>query len=207
MSEQIRGSISALMDNEANELELERLLNQSQQSDVRASWNRYQLAGQAINGSPSVHNLDVSLSVMAAIEAEDAAGGITAVARNHRFSIGELLKPVASLAVAASVFASVLVGSQLYGLMGNDLNVDPAQQVANHASPVGMVNTVGGATVNANYGAPAMKSGPRNQRAEYNRLARKQLQRYLLPHTDEAALNTPQGMMPYARLATLRVED
>jgi sigma-E factor negative regulatory protein RseA len=207
MSEQIRESVSALMDGEANELELERLLNQSQHSDVRTSWIRYQLASQAMQGDHGVYNLDVSASVMAAIEAEDAASDIAEVARSHRFSIREVLKPVASFAVAASVFAAVLVGSQLYGLVGTERGADPAQQIANRTSPVGMVNTVGGAAVNANYGAPAMKSGRRSQHAEYNRLARKQLQRYLLPHTDEAALNTPQGMMPYARLAALRVED
>lgn len=207
MSEQIRESVSALMDGEANELELERLLNQSQQSDVRSSWIRYQLASQAMRGDHGAHNLDISAAVMAAIEAEDAAVDIADVARRHRFSIGEVLKPVASLAVAASVFAAVLVGSQLYGLAGAERGTDSAQQIATRNSPVGMVNTIGGAAVNANYGAPAMKSGRRSQHAEYNRLARKQLQRYLLPHTDEAALNAPQGMMPYARLATLRVED
>ena len=52
-----------------------------------------------------------------------------------------------------------------------------------------------------------MKSDAARQRAAYNRLARQRLQRYLLPHTEEAALNTPQGMMPYARLAGYRGDE
>jgi sigma-E factor negative regulatory protein RseA len=70
-----------------------------------------------------------------------------------------------------------------------------------------MVNTVGGASVSASYGAPAVKSASPSRRAAYNRLARQRLQRYMVPHADQAALNTPQGMMPYARVANFKLEQ
>ena len=207
MSEQIRESISALMDGEANELEIERLLNQTQDPELRRTWQRFQWVSQSMSQTRGAYDFDVSSKVMEAIEAEDQAENIQPVARAHQFKVRDLLKPLASFAVAASMFASVLVGGQLYGLVGSDLEGEPQAQLANRVSPVGMVNTVGGTSVNANYGAPTIKSNPQGKRAEYNRLARRQLQRYLLPHTDEATLNTPQGMLPYARLASLRVEE
>ncbi len=206
MTEQIRESISAFMDGEASELELERLLKQSADPELRQRMQRYGLSGQLAQPSGQSLPLDISASVMAAIDAEQAPERITPVARSKRFALPDFLKPVASVAVAASVFATVLVGGQLYGLVGESDN-PAAVQIADAVSPVGMVNTLGGATVNANYGAPALKSANSRPQVEYNQLARKQLQRYLLPHTDEATLNTPQGMMPYARIATLQVED
>jgi sigma-E factor negative regulatory protein RseA len=107
------------------------------------------------------------------------------------------------------VFASVLIGSQWYGLLGSNpgATVNESQLAARH-STIGMVNTLGGSAVNATYGPPATKSDTTRQaRAAYNRLARQRLQRYLLPHTEEAALNAPQGMMPYARVAAFRTQD
>ena len=79
--------------------------------------------------------------------------------------------------------------------------------LAARVSPVGMVNTIGGAAVTANYGAPAIKSATVNPGVAYNKLAHQRLQRYLLPHTDEATLNTPQGMMPYARVASFQAGE
>jgi len=69
---------------------------------------------------------------------------------------------------------------------------------------VGLVNTMGGAAVNVNYGSRDMKSERIRHQAAYNQLARQRLQQYILPHTEHASLNSPQGMMPYARVAAER---
>ena len=133
------------------------------------------------------------------------AATIKPVARWHSFR-----RPAASFAVAASVFASVLVGSQFYGLMGlqnAQQGSAAAAQMATRASPVGLVNTLGGAAVTASYATPAIKSAGAGQRSTYNHLAHQRLQRYLLPHAEEAALNAPQGMMPYARVSAWQVEE
>ncbi len=200
MSEKVRESLSVLMDGEASELDLERTLKHSDDPDVRATWMRYHAVKDSIQGgSGQFANVDISAGVMAALEREEPVS-IKPVASWRNF-----MKPAASFAVAASVFASVLVGSQFYGLAGlGQADTNPA--LAASVSTVGMVNTLGGSAVRAGYATPALK--PANQRyTDYNRLARERLQRYMLAHSEEASLNAPQGMMPYARVASFQVED
>ncbi|MCZ6831776.1 MAG: sigma-E factor negative regulatory protein [Gammaproteobacteria bacterium] len=203
MSERIRESLSALIDNEANELELERVLSQSEQIELRATWTRFQMARAVMRGDAvsALHDMDISGRVREALAAESGAA-TTQVSRWRT-----LLRPVASFAVAASVFAAVVVGSQLYGLLGPAPAAGDSTQLAARVSPVGMVNTLGGAAVNVSYGAPALKSASPNRRAAYNQLARQRLQRYMVPHADQAALNTAQGMMPYARVSSFQAEE
>jgi sigma-E factor negative regulatory protein RseA len=220
MSEQIRESLSALMDGEAGDQEIELLLQHSDSEELRETWRRYHLAQRVISGPDSIGDprLDVSQRVREALGGIDqepvakasSAGvaGIKPVGRRHNFLARHVMRPAASFAVAASVFASVLVGAQWYGLLGGGApGPRETEIVSRPAPPVGMVNTYGGSAMAARYAAPALRSDAARQRASYNRLARQRLQHYLLPHTEEAALNSPQGMMPYARLASYTSED
>ena len=202
MSEQLRESLSALMDDEAHELELERVLRHSEDPGLRTTWVRYHAVRQALRGSApgDYMALDVSAGVREALAGQSAVE--TDTAASGRWN--GLLRPVASFAVAASVFASVLVGGQLYGLLGQET---PGPELAARASPVGLVNSIGGAAVNATYGAPALKSRAQDSTLRYNQLARQRLQQYMLPHAEQASLNAPRGMMPYARLANYEAED
>ena len=51
MSEKLRESLSALMDDEANELEVERLLREvAATDDLRQTWVRYHVARDALKG-------------------------------------------------------------------------------------------------------------------------------------------------------------
>jgi sigma-E factor negative regulatory protein RseA len=207
MSEHIRESLSALMDSEASELELQRILQHSDDESLRGSWQRYHAVRHVLHEPGPQGNLeiDLSLQIREAIAAQESAATIKPVARWHSF-----MRPAASFAVAASVFATVLVGSQFYGLMGlqsPEQGSAAAAQMATRASPVGLVNTLGGAVVNASYATPAIKSSGAGQRSTYNHLAHQRLQRYLLPHAEEAALNVPQGMMPFARVSAWQVEQ
>jgi sigma-E factor negative regulatory protein RseA len=201
MNEQIRESLSALMDGEANELEIERVLKHADAETLRSTWMRYHLVRHALReGGAAYADIDVSAGVMAALSGEPGIA-IKPVARWKQF-----LQPAASFAVAASVFAAVLVGSQFYGLLDKGTDVNGVPELAARVSTVGMVNTLGGSAVRAGYASPALKP-VQTRHADYNRLARQRLQRYMLSHTEEASLNAPQGMMPYARVATFKVED
>jgi sigma-E factor negative regulatory protein RseA len=199
MSERIRESLSALMDGEANELEIERVLKNSEEHSVRNTWLRYHRVREVLHSDTGeFSHVDVSAQVMAAIASESQSTAAP-VSAWHK-----LVRPAASFAVAASVFAAVLVGSQFYGLVGPATGDGPA--LAARVSTVGMVNTQGGAAVRASYAAPATRAaaGSRNL---YDKLAQQRLQRYMLSHTEEVSLNAPQGMMPYARVASFEVED
>lgn len=71
MSEQLRESLSALMDDEANELEIERVLTRIESdAEMRATWIRYHRVRDALAGRDSrLDTLDISAGVMAAISA------------------------------------------------------------------------------------------------------------------------------------------
>ena len=203
MNDQIRESLSALMDGEANELELERVLKHSDDEQLRETWARYHLASGALqSGTLQPSSIDVSERVMAAISDEPELD-IKPVARWSNF-----LRPAASFAVAASVFATVLVGSQFYGLLGGggDAGTAPVE-LADRVSTVGMVNTLGGSAVRVGHALPALRAAPASRATDFDQLARQRLQRYMLSHTEQASLNAPQGMMPYARVASFQVED
>jgi sigma-E factor negative regulatory protein RseA len=66
-----------------------------------------------------------------------------------------------------------------------------------------MVNTLGGSAVRTSYSSQSAAQ----QLVDYDQLARQRLQRYILPHAEQAALNAPQGMMPYARVASFQTEE
>ena len=70
MSERLRESLSALMDDEANELELDRLLLQiGDDAELRQTWIRYSRLRGALSGqAQSTARLDISARVRAAID-------------------------------------------------------------------------------------------------------------------------------------------
>ncbi len=204
MSEQVRESLSVLMDGEASELDLERALKHVDKPEVREAWVRYNAASRAVREPGAMHlDIDISSRVMAALESEPGAESIKPVGRWKNF-----LKPAASLAVAASFFSAVMVGGQFYGLPGAPGSDTSEATLAGGVSTVGMVNTLGGSAVRAGYATPALRPTTAPARVDYNQLARQRLQRYMLNHTEEAALNVQQGMMPFARVASFQeVED
>ena len=203
MSERMKESLSALMDGEANELELQRVLRDSGDPDLRATWTRYNRISRIMReGRDEAYwQLDISSRVSQAISGEAEVGTQPEEPRRWR----GVLRPMASFAVATSVFAAVLVGGQLYGLVG--VSPDDDTSLAGRVSPVGLVNTMGGTAQQANYGPREVQSQRMQRQAAYDKLARQRLERYILPHTEHAALKSPQGMMPYARVTAQRARE
>jgi sigma-E factor negative regulatory protein RseA len=194
MSEQLRESLSALMDDEANELELERVLSRiGDDDDLRASWSRFNGAREALSGqSRSLSRCDISKQVSSALASEQASPS----GRWQR-----MMRPVASFAVAASVAATVVIGGQQLAQLGAGDPYDGGRSVAAGVSPVGFVNSLGATPVQASYGTrsavPALQPATRTAYAE---LARQRMTRYSQEHAEHAALNTPQGLIPFARV-------
>ncbi|MDO8860762.1 sigma-E factor negative regulatory protein [Haliea sp. E1-2-M8] len=193
MTEQLRESLSALMDDEANELEVQRLLGQLGEDEaLRQTWVRYNLARSVISGQPVGRvNLDISQQVSAAIAAD------------AKLSAGvwqRLTRPVASLAVAASVTAVVVLGGQqLYQAGDPDAGI-AAPVAATGVSAVGFVNSLGAVPLRASYGNQAMPELEPAARTAYRELARQRMYLYMQEHAEHAALNSPQGLIPFARV-------
>jgi sigma-E factor negative regulatory protein RseA len=197
MNERMRESLSALLDDEANELELERILSQiSDDDDLRQTWVRYNATRATVSGQPVAHmGLDISSQVQLAIAEHNApASGLGR----------RLLRPLASLAVAASVAATVVIGGQQLAQIGGADAYSNSPSLAASASPVGMVNSLGATTVQASYGTRSTPVLQPATRTAYQALARQRMQKYMQEHAEHAALNSPQGLIPFARVPQIR---
>ena len=68
--EALQESLSAVMDNEADELELRRVLNAVDDAETRATWSRYQIARAAMHKELLMPKLDIASAVSAALADE-----------------------------------------------------------------------------------------------------------------------------------------
>jgi len=198
----MRESLSALLDDEANELELERILSRIADDDeLRQTWVRYNAVRATVSGHQLAHiKLDISTQVRQAITEQRApVAAHTATSLRQR-----LLRPVASLAIAASVAATVVIGGQQLAQIGGADPYGNDQAVAASASPVGLVNSLGATTVQASYGTQSVPVLQPATRTAYQELARQRMQKYMQEHAEQAALNSPQGLIPFARVPQIR---
>ena len=208
MSEQLRESVSAVMDGEADELELRRVLSEENADSVRSTWSRYHENQCVLQGSEQelrFRDWDISSKVSEAIADEK----ITPMKKPSRFSWG---RPAASFAVAASVAFAVVVGVQ--SLKPVDVGSAPvviAQQSAvsgrvypaQSSAPQASGNMLVGANISTQANLPgAIVAG----KAAADIEAQKRLEKYLLRHTESAALNNGKGMISFARIVSFETE-
>jgi sigma-E factor negative regulatory protein RseA len=204
MNERIGESLSALMDDAANELELARVLSQlSSDPKMRQSWLRYNLANHALHGDQLAHlDLDISKSVQAALE----GAPLESPASAHAGFKQRLLRPLISFGVAASVALTVVVGGQQLAVLDAN-SLDAERSFAENASPVGLVNITGAVPLQANYGMQSIPLKPSATASAYDELAQQRLHRYMQEHAEQAALNSPQGLVPFARVPEICEQD
>lgn len=119
-------SMSAVMDGEAGELELRRVLAAAgEDAQARARWARYQLARDVMHRQSVLPGLDLSAAV-AAIDAEPAAAAAPVAAPRARG-----WQRLGRFAVAASVTLAVLAGVRWY----HQDEALQAPQLAQQAAP------------------------------------------------------------------------
>ena len=183
--------ISAWLDDAIEHDELYSLrVDQEQQSLSTAA--RYQMIGDALRGRVSdASMIDIGASVREAIEQEPVPLAKPVVARRPErkplFDFGAWLKPAGGLAVAATV-AMVMVVTLTDQQMATDSAV-----VANVGQqPVQSVPVSNTAPV---YGQPNLAIPAVN------------LNSYVTQHSEFAAQDTIQGMMPYARSVSYGLEN
>ncbi|WP_068825445.1 sigma-E factor negative regulatory protein [Pseudomonas sp. BMS12] len=188
--EALQESLSAVMDNEADELELRRVLAASDDVELRATWSRYQMARAVMHKEMLEPRLDIAAAVSAAL-ADEALPAQPARAP---------WRTLGRVAVAASVTLAVLAGVRFYN---QDELAGP--QLAQQTPQPGLaLPQVQGPAVLAGYstGASAMplqsvveqpSSGWHEQR----------LPAYLRQHAQQAAASGADSALPYARAASL----
>lgn len=219
-TEQMRESLSALMDDEASDLELHRLLRESENNnELKAAWSRYQVASAALkNELPPDGLLDISGAVRARLEGEPVI---------HRQDASRWWAPVGRFAIAASVATAVVIGVQaFYSLPGGGVN--PGDRVAESGGiaggkppaslpiPEGFPQpSLAARTVSSGDYFPAQTQSARpslvlvRQEAEQyeaSQALREHIKRLIMQHTENAAMNGAHGTLPYARVNRLEEE-
>ena len=218
MEQRLKESLSALLDGEADELELHRVLALSDEAELRALWARYHRV-RTVMGSPDIHlhHFDISASVAAALAQGEATvdapvaqpAAMTAVTtETSRFTRARLWKLGG---VAASVAVAFVVGFTVQK-PGTEIQPSALNQVATVA-PAAAVSTPPVVTWPAAQKAePAPARNPVQYASQLNlqpglidRFSDADARRfngYLLRHAEQSALSGRQGMAPFARVAS-----
>lgn len=202
MSEKLRESVSALVDGEADDLELRRLLAGADMGAVRTAWRDYHLQRDSLNGvDMQFAHIDISQGIQAALAAET----LPVAATGARW-----WRPLASVAVAASVATVVAIGARSFSPLSDKVpdNSEAVAQVsmpaiANRVYPVQTAPSLGNVAVSAQLNSlyPAQPVA-----FDADQLAQQRLQQYLLRHTERAAFNNGQGVIGFAKVSQLNAE-
>lgn len=117
MSQQPKEMLSALMDNEGSDFELRRMLEQTaDDKQLGDQWRRYHMTRSVLKQESCAAG-DISSAVMAALDDEPVhQQSAPAEVQDERDAKAGFLKPLISMAVAASVTAVVILGGQNFGI-------------------------------------------------------------------------------------------
>lgn len=192
MKDGIRESLSAMMDGEASELELRRVLR-SEDAALRAEWASLHRNQQVMHdGELPFAGFDISSRVMAAIDDEPSA-----VKRGSSWR-----QALTGMAVAASV-AAVVVFAGSERMLGGGTSMLAASETSvssGRVYPAQMSPANGGVPVSAIAGGtPSMSPAVKSE-------ADKRFDVLLRKHTERASLNNGQGFVSYARVVSQESE-
>jgi len=203
MREKTGESLSALLDTQADDLDLQRVLNALDgDAEVSRQWRRYNVISAAMrNELGHFAQVDLSARVRESLAQEAPPLPLERPARSRAW-----YRPAASVAVAASVTAAILTGTQLFNTAAGGKGVEPAATLAANV-PTGPVGPVAAIGQTAGFGdAPTVvaPAGGADMEGAYriaDEMARLRLEAYLQRHIDQSSLNTSIGMMPFARVS------
>ncbi|MFV8781786.1 sigma-E factor negative regulatory protein [Microbulbifer sp. SA54] len=216
--QRLNESLSALMDGEASELEIQRLLKESSagsgSDDLGLRWSRYQLAASVMRGE-QVAPVDLGLAarISAAIDDEPLHNVQPDVAANDVGARSRWWRPLSRGAVAATVaFAAVLGVQQMQQPATTGIGVELAAEVERPAQqPVQSVPRPSGFYVPAlnTRSVSTMPLVTPEQRGVGQQSVPVQLvpsadlmrhlNRVMVEHSEQAAQMGSQGMVPFAR--------
>ncbi|WP_137818877.1 sigma-E factor negative regulatory protein [Pseudomonas sp. 2FG] len=194
--EALQESLSAVMDNEADELELRRVLNASDDVEMRSTWSRYQIARAVMHKELLEPRLDIAAAVSAAL-ADEAVPLVAPVA-----AVPARWRGLGRLAVAASVTLAVLAGVRLY----NQDELTGTQLAQQGVQPTLTLPQMQGSALLAGY-SEGVEQAPAPQTNDARRAQlswhEQRLPTYLRQHAQQAALSGTDSALPYARAASL----
>ncbi len=189
MTEGLRESISALMDDEASELEARRVLSAIQKDDeLRCTWKRYQVMSLAIKGHlGDTQGMDVSKGIAQAIANESVEFQTTEILQSPW---SRILRVGTSVAVAASVAFLVVFGT----LQINQQNTDAGSPTVAQQKNSTLDTMLAGSVVDPD---DLMRVGDQALSTDQKRLLE-----LINAHTQQANMSRSRGLMPSAQLVS-----
>ncbi|MBR9869806.1 MAG: anti-sigma factor [Gammaproteobacteria bacterium] len=181
MDERLRETLSAMMDDEADELSVRRLLSHDDQNEVREQWQRWQQVRDLMHEAPGTsYGVDVAGAVRAAIDDQEVPA-VKAAATSARAG-GYWHWPVAAMVTLALLvgFGAGAGWGTSPGEAGNALALNEADKVA----PQLLLSTEEVAL----------------QRLDEQQL--RQVRQYLLEHAQHNSVGAGRGSMGYARMVS-----
>ncbi len=200
--EAVKQSLSALVDNEADELELRRVLQAMSDPQLRETWSRYQVARSALHNKPMHTGVDLSARIMAAIDAEPALAQ-SADASDSATRVSGKTPWVARIAVAASVTLMVLGGVRFYNQDGFSQEAMMAQGEQRLPAISSSHTSSQSPAVLASYNAQTEQAEATQAATEDDAWYERRLPSYLRQHAQQAGASTTESGLPYARAASL----
>lgn len=212
-------SISALVDNKASELELQRVLKASEQNPaIKMTWARYQMMGAVLRKEEgaTVPLPDFAARLSAAIAAEQQSSVLTGQ-KSHGW-----WHQLGRVALVASVAGGMIISVQQYNSKvsrGAEVASNNAVITAPIGSAVSLPSGINSPLINTR--SVALQTGYETRPQENRRvmfqprqaaisnstataISEEEVTRYvnqmIQAHSDNAALNSSQGVLPYARV-------
>ncbi|WP_299978391.1 sigma-E factor negative regulatory protein [uncultured Pseudoteredinibacter sp.] len=207
--QQLAESLSALVDDQASDMELRRLLKQSD-AKLEEQWSRYHMIGAAMRGESVTASGSLLPGVQEALaeEAPHSAKPAGFWAGAGRFAIAASVACVVVLGVqqnwqqfAEPVGETAVAEAQASPVISQPTLVEQPVLAAGVNSPLPRSQNPAIVNRSPNFLMPSQLSG---QQAAQKALTEEQLQRRLnilmMEHANNAAANSGRGVLPYARV-------
>jgi len=195
MDDRLKESISALLDDEADELEIRRILNKSGDYELRDLWGRYNKVSDVLSSGRQAHDqfspmdIDISSRISQAIDDESELGLVGVEEEGHS-SLVEPEKSQSSFIRWAGVAAAlVLTVSLVFNPFSNDTAPEGEALIASVGFDGGEPLTDAGLSV---LDEPSL--APDHAR---------KLNEYMLRHAGNSVTGGRSGLMPLVRVASL----
>ncbi len=222
MSEKMNESLSALMDGEADELELRRTLNElSENDELRSRWERYHLISAVLKKEPQIDQVRIKTGIWAALDLEEESQSediLISASKIQASGVRSWSGNIGKLAVAATVAIAVVLGVDT----GTDSGLDsgqPAQLVAESSIVESALSTVPESIseegVNSETAgllvasSEAVAGNDELQQASVEFMSKhptlEDMQRanaYQLHHAQSTAINKHPSMVPFVKMAS-----
>ena len=218
MKDQLSETISAVMDSQADDLEVRRLLktldnaSEEEAAAILAQWESFHTIGSVLRNESRGNNETPTMRA-----SSNFAASVSAAIADEAPMDKAARRPSKSdpmwqrFAVAASVTLAILVGVQEY----ESMQAGDASYTADNAVTVPALQSVDQSVDQSVVDLTAVQLASsevalESSMSEAEKLeaieAQERLNEYLLEHTNHAAKQSGQGMIPFARLANFEDE-